>query len=336
MFSVAPLSDRDNPYIKLLVAAMPPNVTVRFYDKWAAVFGRYDVFHMHWPEHLLRGGGKLKVWARRAVFASLLLRWQLSKTAVVRTVHNANPHERSESRTEAFLLAWLDQCTTSWIVMNRQTHIDTTRPVDVIPHGHYRDWYRAEEQAQPIPGRVLHFGVIRPYKNVPQLIGAFRGMRDEGLSLHVAGDCSDSGLAAAIRDAAGGDRRVTLSLSHQSDADLVRELGQCSLVVLPYSHFLNSGALLLALSLNRPVLVPNGPATEAYVEEFGSDWVMTYRSEISAADIGDALENVSNRRPGIAVAMATRNWDEIAIRTSRVYDGAAGCAGSSSARGGRS
>ncbi|MBM4515638.1 hypothetical protein GS432_01345 [Rhodococcus hoagii] len=51
--------------------------------------------------------------------------------------------------------------------------------------------------------------------------------------------------------------RVSSALGFAPDADLVREISMSEMVVLPYRFMHNSGAVLLALSLDRPVLVPD-------------------------------------------------------------------------------
>ena len=42
-----------------------------------------------------------------------------------------------------------------------------------ILHGHYREWY-GPSNAPSVPGRLLCFGLLRPYKGVESLLAAFR------------------------------------------------------------------------------------------------------------------------------------------------------------------
>jgi beta-1,4-mannosyltransferase len=69
--------------------------------------------------------------------------------------------------------------------------------------------------------------------------------------------------------------RVRLTLRHADDDELVEAVGEAQVVVLPYRQMHNSGALLLALSLDRRVLVPSGPVTDELAARVGEHWVCT-------------------------------------------------------------
>ena len=81
---------RTNPYIVMLgdsLARTPDLELVRF--SWrAALVGRYDVVHLHWPEVLMEGRDPLRSAGKRVAFAALLTRVAVTRTPVVRTVHN--------------------------------------------------------------------------------------------------------------------------------------------------------------------------------------------------------------------------------------------------------
>ncbi len=66
---------------------------------------------------------------------------------------------------------------------------------------------------------------------------------------------------------------MSSALGFAPDADLVREISMSEMVVLPYRFMHNSGAVLLALSLDRPVLVPDNEVNRLLEIEVGSDWV---------------------------------------------------------------
>lgn len=297
---------------------MPQDITVRYYTKWRAIFGNHQVFHVHWPDHLLRDTSRIKTWAKRVVFAAILLRCSFTRTSVVRTAHNAVPHERSRSIVERGLLSWLDSISHAWIVMNKQTPLRAGAKAVVIPHGHYRDWYDNQNVHQ-VPGRILSFGIVRPYKNIPVLVRSMRLMENPTASLHVLGDCSDQQLAAEIREAAGSDERIRLSLTHAGDEELARAIGESTLVALPYTQLLNSGALLLALSLNRPALVPDTPATREYRAEFGDRWILTYSGELNAEVLANALAVTKSQTTEECIDLSSREWPEISRATAAVY-----------------
>src|SRR4051812_25336046 len=51
-----------NPYLVMVRDAIEsvPGSQVRTFTWKRAIFGRYDVFHVHWPEHILTGSNRLK------------------------------------------------------------------------------------------------------------------------------------------------------------------------------------------------------------------------------------------------------------------------------------
>lgn len=299
-----------NPYLRLLLDALrDQGHDVRTFSWGRALTWRYDVLHLHWPEVLLRGTSRPKTVARRALVTLLLLRVALLRTAVVRTVHNPVPHE-SGPAVERALLALCDRLTTARVHL-----VPSTRPAGaegddaldaLVPHGHYRDWYPTVE-VPVVPGRLLHFGILRPYKNVEALLAAAHGAPAD-VSLRVVGSPSTGALRRAVEDACRADARTSAALGHCPDAELAAEVAASELVVLPYTELHSSGAALLALSLDRPVLVPAGPTTDALAAEVGPGWVLTYEGDLTAARLVEALETV--RRPGRAPApdLSAREW----------------------------
>ena len=57
------------------------------------------------------------------------------------------------------------------------------------------------------------------------------------------------------------------------------------LVVLPYRDILNSGSAVLALSFDRPVLVPRRGSLGDLQNHVGRQWVRTYEGDIGAAEL---------------------------------------------------
>jgi len=307
-----------NPYLSLLLRSLPEDVSALTFSWRRALVGRYDVLHLHWPDVLLRGTSPLRTAARRALAAALVARLVLARTAVVRTVHNPAPHEHGPA-VERLLLAALDRCTTLAVHLHPGT-ADAVRPGlpgVVVPHGHYREWYPATGVA-PVPGRLLHFGILRPYKGVDALLGAFSATPGD-LQLRVVGSPSSPALAEELAAAAAADQRVGLDLRHVPEADLAAEIAAAELVVLPYRALHNSGALLLALSLDRPVLVPETPMTAALAAEVGPGWVQVHRGDLSPQDLQRALAAV--RAPGRSPRpdLSAREWPAAGAEHARAY-----------------
>ena len=104
---------------------------------------------------------------------------------------------------------------------------------------------------------MLHFGLLRPYKNVPLLIERFRQLAGDDHRLLIAGRPYDAAIRRGVERAAAGDARIALRLSWVPPDEVAQLFAACDLVVLPYRRILNSGAALLALSADgrswRPI-----------------------------------------------------------------------------------
>lgn len=311
-----------NPYIVLLRNALDglPDVELQTFSWKRALTGRYDVFHVHWPEVLLSGTSRPRTALRQLLFLALVARLRITSVPVVRTQHNVRPQERASLFRRA-LLALLDRRTAVVIRLNEETPPLAGKPFVTIRHGHYKDWFAAYPEPDPEPGRLAFVGLIRPYKNVEGLLRAFRSVAGQSpaASLVVAGKPATPELAAAIRAAASGIDAVNLELEFLTDERLVEVVGHTQLVVLPYREMHNSGAALMALSLGRPVLVPDNAVNADLADEVGPDWVHRYRGEISGDHLLDGLRAVCTIPPGAAPDLSRRGWEDTAAEHLTAY-----------------
>ena len=296
-----------NPYLTMLTAALrqTPGVEVVTFSHRAALLGRYDVVHLHWPETILGQGGRrisgrIARWLLAALF---LVRLSLTRTSVVRTVHNVE-HPADAGPLQRLLLRWFDHLTTHRILLNDRT--ECPGPTTTIPHGHYRDWYTSPRSPM-LPGRLQYVGLVRRYKGVEGLVEAFRSVADDSLTLGIAGAASTPELADTITTLADSDPRVTLRFDFLSDDELVTAVTGAELVVLPYRFMHNSGTVLAALSLDRPVLAPETAVNADLAAEVGPGWIHTFTGELTSADIESAL--AAARRPRAANPdLGARDW----------------------------
>lgn len=303
-----------NPYIVMLARALDDLEGVRLctFGWRRALLGRYDVFHAHWPEILVNGRDPARRLVRQVLFLLLLTRLKVTGVPLVRTVHNlAMP--QGISRREVTLLRLAERMTTLRIRLNTTTVLPADQPSELILHGHYRDWFAACPHSPRTPGRLTFFGLIRRYKGVERLAAVFGRVPDSsvdgGLTLHIGGRPSSAELAETLSRAAAADPRVRLDLRFLDDRQLVSEVTGAELVVLPYREMHNSGGALTALSLDRPVLVPDNEVTRALSAEVGPGWVWTYRDELHADDLVAAVRGVRNRGDVPPPDLSARNWD---------------------------
>ncbi|PPT76001.1 GDP-mannose--glycolipid 4-beta-D-mannosyltransferase [Xanthomonas arboricola pv. populi] len=317
LFSTEKPNASTNPYLTQLYASLPDAVQPRFFSMRDALLSRYDVLHLHWPEYLLRHPSAVGTLAKQVCAALLLLKLQLTGTPVVRTLHNLAPHEDRGWR-ERGLLRWIDRLTRRWIRINATT---PPRPpfTDTILHGHYREWFAKMPQGTPVPGRLLHFGLIRPYKGVETLLEVMGQVDDPRLKLRIVGNPATPQMRSLVEEACAQDPRVSALLAYVEEPELAREVSEAELVVLPYRQMHNSGTLLLALSLARPVLAPWSESNAAIAEEVGPGWVFLYHGEFDAALLTGMLDQVRAAPRGPAPDLSQREWPRIGQLHYRTY-----------------
>ncbi|MET3811361.1 glycosyl transferase [Arthrobacter sp. UYEF3] len=310
-----------NPYLVMLQRALQaePGTEVLNFTWRTALLGAYDVFHVHWPEILVNGHSPVKKLVRQILTLALLFRLRLTRTPIVRTVHNIESPQGITKR-EKVLLSLIERETASRIRLNATTKLPEGRTA-TIPHGDYRSWFAQFPKSPVIEGRIAYVGLIRRYKGVERLIEAFRGTQGlaEGLSLSVGGHPSTPELGRHVGQLALSDPRISLDLAFLSDEELVKAVTAAELVVLPYRFMHNSGGVLMALSLNRPVLVPLNKVNRMLSEEVGPGWVFTYLGDLKASDLLSTLRQIKMNAPRPEPCFAGREWAETAREHGRAY-----------------
>lgn len=301
-----------NPYVRQLVSGLTSAADVEGFSWRRLLIGRIDVLHVHWPEQLMRGSSCLVRAVKAALLSAFLISHRWRGIRIVRTVHNSTPHEPADAM-ERWMSRWLDRSTSERIYLH--DGVETSSRDRVILHGHYRDYYdQFRSDPATVRGRLLFFGLIRSYKGVDQLLSAFETARQghalEGISLRLAGHGVDPALVSRIEAAVEARSDVSAQIELLSDAALVKEIEQSEVVVLPYLRMENSGALLAALSLARPVVVPDSPMTRQVEDEVGPGWVFRYRPPLTAASLTTVVDAAREQRPRQSPNLSAREWPD--------------------------
>ncbi len=325
LMSFRPPTRTTNPYIVQLfrVLRVTPGVAVSSFSWRRALLEHWDVFHLHWPETLWASPSALRRRAKQALVLLLILKIRLTRSAVVWTRHNLASHETQDPVAQ-FLINRFERATAWFVLLNDQSSAPRGARSTVIPHGHYVDWFADLVKSDRVPGRLACFGLIRPYKGMEDLLEAFEALADPASSLVIGGRPTDAPTAARLTGLARADTRVTLILRFLEDPELVRLVTEAELMVFPYLELHNSGAVLVALSLARPVLVPRNAVTEALRAEVGQEWVRFYEGPITPRALGEALAAVSGVGATGVPDLGRREWADAGQRHAEVYRSAVG------------
>ncbi len=205
---------------------------------------------------------------------------------LVVTAHNALPHEPR---------AWHPAFFARWYRLADRVHVLSTHTRDrliaefgvapekllLTPHGNYESFVsdhpanagpacRSSFDIAQAARVVLFFGSIRRYKGVDRLLEAFELLaKAEDLHLVIAGE-AEPGLAREL-DAAiersEAKARIRLRPRFSTDPELAALLRMADVVVLPYAHVYQSGALLLAMSFGKAIIASDIPGLREYIED---------------------------------------------------------------------
>ena len=326
----------EQPYNALLYSHMQLlGVTVAEASLARVLSGRYHVLHLHWPERRVRDDRAVAAFFRSAGLLAMLDAARARGMCIVWTVHNLAAHEGSyHAWLEPRYFAALTRRLHGFIVLSESgiaaacsayPHLRERRAF-VVPHGHMRDVYprtltREQARAQlhvAADANVFSFvGQVRPYKNVVLLVQQFRALGADAVLL-VAGKTRPRALVDDIRAAAGDDPRIQFTPRFIADDQLQLYLLAADVVVLPYRDILNSGSALLALSFDRPVLVPRKGAMADLARRVGDDWVRTFAGELTSDTLREAMAWAKKERPPRA-PLEELSWDRIARQTVGAY-----------------
>lgn len=260
-------------YLDDLADALPADRVTETRLSWEELAGSgprppVDVVHLHWVQMLIEEQRLGFAPRGAAMYLRRLARLRSRGIRLVWTMHNLASHE-GPARLDR-LLRRATAAASSRVVLHCEAGLPALRrlwppaqPVVVaFPAHRLEPLDRGEARRllglEPDAERVVAIpGAIRAYKDVPGVLRALVAAADPGLRVMVAGKPRDTALEAEVRQAAGGDRRVLLRLTHQSDDDLRAVIAAADVVLLPYRRVLTSGAVVTTLSEGTPVVAPS-------------------------------------------------------------------------------
>ena len=326
-----------NPYNWLLYTHLRKlGVEVDESTRARVLAARHQILHIHWPEQHLNRPSRPYAFGRTLTLLAQLSYLRRRGTRIVWTVHNLAAHDRLYPRFERWFWGALIRRLDGFICLTETSRRQALErfpqlarlPCSVIPHGHYREVYpntisrcAARERLNVSHGVTvfLLLGSLRPYKNVTQLIDAFKKLEDPDALLIVAGKPWDEKMAREVHEHAAADPRVRPVLAHVPNHDLQIYFGAADVVVLPYREILNSGSAIMALSFDRPVLLPESACGAELQSLVGEEWVRVYEGSLDAQRLAEAREWVASGVRDASPDLSELDWERIAGQTAAFF-----------------
>lgn len=320
-----------NPYTTLIYQQVTQaGIHVVEYNSMRAALGSWDVIHVHWPESVFDHTLAEALLTTESLLFSVR-NARRRGTKLLWTIHNLRAHEykypQLEERFWQRFIAELDAVvalTTPGLLAARTRFSGLANvPAWIVPHPHYRGQYpdtldraaaRKRLNIKHDAKVMLVFGRMYEYKNVPALIGAVRDAPDREWVVLVAGKPRNTAIAQELRALGSRDARIRYFLEYIPPNDVQVFFRAADLVVEPYREILNSGTALLALSFDRPVLIPHRGAGIDLINDFGSPWVHTFEGTLTPDKLGRTLCEIA----GLPERTAGKHVD--CIDASRVGD----------------
>ncbi|MCS4034086.1 glycosyltransferase involved in cell wall biosynthesis [Salinibacter ruber] len=267
----------------------------------------------------------------------LCQRWGIR---VVYTVHDVLPLENGEEHYDTFRRVYhtADQliCHTKTARHRLSQEFDVSSSSTwLIPHGPLLEGateYSQDEarQLQSLPGDrpiALLFGVLRPYKGVDVLIDAWEQVEEavpEAL-LVIAGGGQENYLhKVKKRIDTSKTSNIRTRLRFLPENELIQIIASVDLLVYPYRHITQSGALLAGMSAGQAIVASRvGGLKETLQNGKTAHLVEPDDSEELAGAIVYLLRNPDEREQlgntAKAVVEEKYSWNAIAEKTTQCY-----------------
>ena len=296
---------------------------------------RPDILHIHWPDPFMIADNKFITFIKSTGFICEILLLKLFGVKIIWTVHNIMGHEDRSEYQLLFtrLMARLNNklishCSSANIEIVKTYGKDLS--ITVIHHGNYIRQYKNEMTSLQARNKLgfdkediifLHFGYIRPYKGISELINAFKRLDNQRAKLLIVGKPFDNKIATDIYNDCKYDNRIKNILKFIPDDDIQIYMNAADVVVLPYKDVLTSGTVILSMSFGRPIIAPAIGCIADTIDEKGG---FLYKTKDG---LFESMKNVLCIDREILMDMGKHNfklteqfgWDEIGKRTYDIY-----------------
>lgn len=328
-----------NPFNYLLSEALvAEGCEVVELDRRNSLFGRWDVFHLHWPQQAAQGN-LVRALGNSFVLVARLVLQRVRSARIVWTVHNVRGHDQDNPALERALMRAVTRLIHGAIFLTASSRAPAIeafpalapKPYAVVPHGLYgersertRGEARATFGLSPAGPVIGFLGDIRRYKGLDRLLSAFAETRPAQLTLFVGGAFDDerygTGVRARLAELHARDHSIVFHERRLDGRALADAIRACDVVALPYRAIWNSGLALLVLENGGRILASDAPVFRELRDELGSERVRIAAGELTGEDLVAAVCGETREAcEEPAAFLAARAWPRIGADTVAFY-----------------
>lgn len=323
----------NNPFNSLLYDAMPADIEVFEFATTPFNAHRWDIFHLHWPDLMLRHKSLLRIHIKAWRLLRKINEVKKRGGKIVWTAHNLEPHKMPLGSFALRLWQKILSTLDGVIYLNRQgqEQLEKSYPSlrgkssAVIPHGHYigvyppcRNDFLQRLGIEQSKTHLLFFGKIRSHKGISSLLEAFGGIREDRANLIIAGQPDKQEHDSISNSTHFKKNNIRTLLRHIQDDEITGLFQAVDAVVLPYRNILNSGTAILALSMQRPVVAPRVGSLPELQKTYGDNWIFLYDPPLTSKILEDVLDWLPERER-TSLDLSRLNWETIAQQTADFY-----------------
>ncbi|MGE5680410.1 MAG: glycosyltransferase family 4 protein [Bacillota bacterium] len=255
------------------------------------------------------------------------------------TCHNVYPHEASVFKK--FIYRHVYRSAKKIIVHNKYAYDSLGRilkrnyeKVSIIPHGnfiYYEELSRSQievENTKRNNGRIelILFGVMREYKGLDKLLKALSKIKNNDFRLKVCGR-ADEEFRREYEEMAkqlGLETKTEFNWAEVPNEEVASVILSADIVVLPYRKIYQSGALLLAYSFAKPVIVSCIEGFRDDVIQGVNGYIVDFDNERELQAVIDHIKENTEELKKIGqfnreIAEKKYSWKMIAIKTLELY-----------------
>lgn len=300
---------------------------------------RPNIIHFHWVSKYLISSNLAITLAKSFVFLLFCSVLRLVGVRLVWTGHNLNNHESIYTKYEmiaksiftSIMDVTIAHCDSAAKDFSDQLGINRNN-IRVVPHGHFIDSY--VDTVSPTESRKIlgipesktvytFFGQIRQYKQVPELIEAFRAQDPEDSILFIVGNPANSDLQSLIVNRCSDTSTIRTDLRYIPDSEVQIYMKASDFIVLPFANIITSGSVILAMSFGKAVITPK----KGCISE-----LLSNQDELLLDENGNIVKNIADKL-SVATEMGSDKigkmnrkkiqaftWENVASKTTLIYE----------------